>query len=104
MLSHPWQPDADEVSRLIPERLDRQAFEPLRALTVGQFREWIRDDQTGGDELAAVRPHSGDRGGGGEADEQQGPGARRKDSLLPQGFSGNLLNLERFALYRTQYA
>jgi len=56
LLSHPWQPDADEVSRLILERLDRQAFEPLRALTVGQFREWILDDQTGGDELAAVRP------------------------------------------------
>jgi ethanolamine ammonia-lyase large subunit len=57
IVDHPLiDPDADEVSRLILERLDRQAFEPLRGLTVGQFRDWILDDQTGGDELAAVRP------------------------------------------------
>jgi ethanolamine ammonia-lyase large subunit len=57
IVDHPLiDPDVDEVSRLILERLDRRAFEPLRGLTVGQFREWILDDQTGGDELAAARP------------------------------------------------
>ena len=38
ILDHPLiDPDDDEVSRLILERHDHQAFEPLRGLTVGQF-------------------------------------------------------------------
>src|SRR5438128_7973643 len=32
-------PDRDEVSRLTLDRLDRDAFRPLRGLTVGEFRE-----------------------------------------------------------------
>ena len=49
-------PDTDEVSRLILESLDREAFAPLRSLTVGEFREWILDDATTENMLAAVRP------------------------------------------------
>lgn len=57
IVDHPLiDPDADEVSRLILERLDRQAFDSLRGLTVGQFREWILDDDTDGDDLAVARP------------------------------------------------
>jgi ethanolamine ammonia-lyase large subunit len=57
IVDHPLiDPDADEVSRLILERLDRQAFDSLRGLTVGQFREWILDDDTDGDHLAVARP------------------------------------------------
>src|SRR5215470_14548913 len=32
-------PDRDEVSRLTLDRLDRDAFGPLRGLAVGEFRE-----------------------------------------------------------------
>ncbi|APW63356.1 ethanolamine ammonia-lyase subunit EutB [Paludisphaera borealis] len=48
-------PDHDEVSRLILDQLDAAAFRPLRGLTVGAFREWILDDATTGEQLAAVR-------------------------------------------------
>jgi ethanolamine ammonia-lyase large subunit len=39
-------PETDEVSRLILDSHDSAAFEPLRSMTVGQFREFILDDQT----------------------------------------------------------
>src|SRR5438105_4619766 len=44
-------PDEDEVSRLILETHDRDAFEPIRSLTVGEFREFLLDDGTGEEEL-----------------------------------------------------
>ncbi len=57
IVDHPLiDPDHDEVSRLILDGHDRNAFEPLRGLTVGQFREWILDDQTHSQDLNAVRP------------------------------------------------
>ena len=57
IVEHPLiDPDTDEVSRLILESLDREAFAPLRGLTVGEFREWILDDATTESMLAAVRP------------------------------------------------
>lgn len=34
-------PDADDVSRLILDGLDRPAFAPLAAMTVGEFREYL---------------------------------------------------------------
>jgi ethanolamine ammonia-lyase large subunit len=47
IIEHPLiDPDTDEVSRLILESLDRDAFAPLHGLTVGEFREWILDDAT----------------------------------------------------------
>lgn len=39
-------PDQDEVSRLILESHDREAFGPLASQTVGEFREWLLDDAT----------------------------------------------------------
>jgi ethanolamine ammonia-lyase large subunit len=48
-------PDRDEVSRLILDSLDREAFRPFRGLTVGQFREYLLDDLTGGQELHDLR-------------------------------------------------
>ena len=48
-------PDIDEVSRLIDETLDRDAFQPLRGMTVGAFRDWILDDATTGETLAEIR-------------------------------------------------
>ena len=44
-------PDHDEVSRLILESHDDQAFSRIRSLTVGEFREFILDDATSGDDL-----------------------------------------------------
>ncbi|HEY2125185.1 MAG TPA: ethanolamine ammonia-lyase subunit EutB, partial [Chthoniobacterales bacterium] len=47
LLKNPVIPaEADEVSRLILESHDSSAFEPLRSMTVGQFREFILDNQT----------------------------------------------------------
>jgi ethanolamine ammonia-lyase large subunit len=34
-------PETDEISRLILERHDDEAFAPVRGLTVGEFREWL---------------------------------------------------------------
>jgi ethanolamine ammonia-lyase large subunit len=56
IVDHPLiDPDTDEVSRLICESIDHDRFEPLRGLTVGAFRDWILDDTTTGETLAAVR-------------------------------------------------
>jgi len=57
IVEHPLiDPDADEVSWLILESLDRDALSAFRGLSVGEFREWILDDATTEDELAAIRP------------------------------------------------
>jgi ethanolamine ammonia-lyase large subunit len=56
IVDHPLiDPDADEVSRLIGDSLDRDTFESIRGLTVGAFRDWILDDATTGEALAAIR-------------------------------------------------
>jgi ethanolamine ammonia-lyase large subunit len=53
IVDHPIiDPDDDEVSRLILEGHDAHAFEKLRDMTVGEFREWILDDATTGQDLA----------------------------------------------------
>ena len=39
-------PEEDEVSRLILERLDEQAFRAIQSMTVGEFREHILRDET----------------------------------------------------------
>jgi ethanolamine ammonia-lyase large subunit len=46
-------PDTDEVSRLILETFDKQAFQSIKNLTVGELREHILDDAT--DEQALQR-------------------------------------------------
>src|SRR5579863_6998565 len=40
-------PAVDEVSRLILETYDREAFASIQSLTVGELREEILDDATG---------------------------------------------------------
>src|SRR5438034_7798469 len=40
-------PDQDDVSRLLLDTLDQDAFRPLRSLTVGEFREYLLDDAVG---------------------------------------------------------
>ena len=48
-------PEHDEVSRLILESHDDRAFASIRSQTVGEFREFILDDATNGDDLRALR-------------------------------------------------
>jgi ethanolamine ammonia-lyase large subunit len=48
-------PDHDEVTRLILDTLDQEAFRSLRSLTVGEFREHLLDDATGEEELRRLR-------------------------------------------------
>lgn len=56
LLNHPViPPETDEVSRLILESHDATAFEPLRSMTVGEFREFILNDRTSGAALTALK-------------------------------------------------
>jgi ethanolamine ammonia-lyase large subunit len=48
-------PSEDDVSRLLLQRFDQQAFQPIRSMTVGEFREYILDDATGQGELEHLR-------------------------------------------------
>ena len=46
--------EADEVTRLIVDGHSPAAFAPIAHLTVGGFREWLLDEATGGEAIAAV--------------------------------------------------
>ena len=46
--------DRDEVTRVIDDALDLDAFGAVRNQTVGEFREWLLDDATTGDALLAT--------------------------------------------------
>ncbi|CAH0355682.1 ethanolamine ammonia-lyase subunit EutB [Aquabacterium sp. CECT 9606] len=46
----------DEVTRLIIDTHDAQAFAPISHLTVGDFRNWLLQDETDCETLAAVAP------------------------------------------------
>jgi ethanolamine ammonia-lyase large subunit len=48
-------PEIDEVSHLILESHDDQAFSRIKSLTVGEFREFILDDETHEADLKATR-------------------------------------------------
>jgi len=48
-------PDQDEVSRLLLESYDQEAFVSLQSLTVGEFREHLLDDATGEARLREVQ-------------------------------------------------
>jgi ethanolamine ammonia-lyase large subunit len=49
-------PANDEVSRLILESFDQDAFQRFKSMTVGEFREHILDDATGEAELRKIQP------------------------------------------------
>ena len=48
-------PDEDDVSRLIFESFNQEAFRSIKSLTVGEFREHILDDATGQTELKQLQ-------------------------------------------------
>ena len=48
--------EADEVTRLIVDTHDAEAFAPVRSLTVGELRDWLLCDDATEDRLAALAP------------------------------------------------
>lgn len=57
LLEEPVIPyEEDEVTRLIVDRHDAQAFNQVRHLTVGQFREWLLSYERTADELTTLAP------------------------------------------------
>ena len=48
--------EADEVTRLIVDGLDGDAFAPVSGLTVGEFRDWLLADEVTGERLRELAP------------------------------------------------
>ncbi|MEM6898230.1 MAG: ethanolamine ammonia-lyase subunit EutB [Pseudomonadota bacterium] len=48
--------ESDEVTRLIIDTHDADAFAPLASKTVGEFREWLLDESTTGPMIRAATP------------------------------------------------
>jgi ethanolamine ammonia-lyase large subunit len=48
--------ETDEVTRLIVNTHDANAFAPISSLTVGELRDWLLSDEATGDRLAALTP------------------------------------------------
>jgi ethanolamine ammonia-lyase large subunit len=48
-------PETDEVSRLILESHDATAFAAIRSMTVGEFREFLLDNETAGTDLEVIQ-------------------------------------------------
>lgn len=48
--------EQDEITRLIIDDHDAEAFAPIRHLTVGDFRNWLLSDQATSEALTDVRP------------------------------------------------
>jgi ethanolamine ammonia-lyase large subunit len=46
--------ETDDVTRLILDSHDERAFSPISHLTVGEFREWLLDEETKDEALSAV--------------------------------------------------
>ncbi|WP_423821482.1 ethanolamine ammonia-lyase subunit EutB [Salinisphaera sp. SPP-AMP-43] len=56
-LEEPLVPyEDDEITRLILDSHDRQAFAPISHLTVGDFRNWLLSDAVDAGVVAAIRP------------------------------------------------
>ncbi|CCJ77620.1 Ethanolamine ammonia-lyase heavy chain [Cronobacter muytjensii 530] len=57
ILNNPVIPyEEDEVTRLIIDTHDRDAFAPVSHLTVGDFRDWLLDESTTSETLTRVAP------------------------------------------------
>jgi ethanolamine ammonia-lyase large subunit len=49
-------PSGDDVTRLILETFDQEAFRTIGSMTVGEFREFLLDDETTGPNLQQLQP------------------------------------------------
>jgi ethanolamine ammonia-lyase large subunit len=48
-------PDEDEVSRLLLETYDRERFQPIESMTVGEFREFLLNNSTTEEQLKRIQ-------------------------------------------------
>jgi ethanolamine ammonia-lyase large subunit len=48
--------ETDEVTRLIVDTHDAEAFGPVRSLTVGELRDWLLSDEATAERIAALTP------------------------------------------------
>ncbi|WP_263382099.1 ethanolamine ammonia-lyase subunit EutB [Granulicella arctica] len=48
--------ESDEVTRLIIDHHDAEAFQPVAGLTVGEFRDWLLSDGATGEQLTSLAP------------------------------------------------
>ncbi len=48
--------ESDDVTRLIVDTHDAEAFAPVRSLTVGELRDWVLSDEATPERLAALAP------------------------------------------------
>jgi len=48
--------ESDDVTRLIVDTHDAEAFAPVRSLTVGELRDWLLSDEATTERLAALAP------------------------------------------------
>lgn len=48
--------ELDEVTRVVVDGLDPQAYARVKSWTVARLREWLLDDRTTGEEIAAASP------------------------------------------------
>ncbi len=48
--------EADEVTRLIFDTHDAEAFTPVKSFTVGEFRDWLLSHEAASEKLAALAP------------------------------------------------
>ena len=53
-----WLTKNDEVTRLIVDTHDAEAFAPVRSFTVGELRDWLLSDEATPERLAALPPAS----------------------------------------------
>jgi len=54
---HPVVPyEIDELTRMVEDTLDAAAFDAVKHLSVGQFREWLLDPRTTGPTMRAIAP------------------------------------------------
>jgi ethanolamine ammonia-lyase large subunit len=48
--------EADEVTRVVVDGLDAMAYAKVKSWTVSRLREWLLDDRTTGEDIAAISP------------------------------------------------
>src|SRR5580692_196204 len=48
--------ESDEVTRLIVDMHDAEAFSPVRSFTVGELRNWLLSDEATTENIAALAP------------------------------------------------
>ena len=48
--------EEDELTRLVEDTLDEKAYQAVRSLTVGQFREWLLEPSTQGPIIRSISP------------------------------------------------